>query len=232
MNSDLEHLLRAASYTAEIAPSLQAAARAMGDATETQEPARTAGATEAVLERGISPVLSNRTSMGSSDTGTLAAEVSRLTEATRAAAAVNAATPRATTASGSTTPEDSSFADTAFRTAAMMTGVGPIVTGLMKLFGSNDSEAPPPLEKFIAPASISVDAALTASRDFGAVRYAQGGTPGVSPGTVSQSSAATIQVNIQALDSQSFLDRQDDIARAVREAMLHSNSLNDVVMEL
>jgi hypothetical protein len=42
----------------------------------------------------------------------------------------------------------------------------------------------------------------------------------------------TIQVNIQAMDSQSFLDRQDDIARAVREAMLHSNSLNDVVLEL
>ena len=36
-------------------------------------------------------------------------------------------------------------------------------------------------------------------------------------------------MNIQAMDSQSFLDRQDDIARAVREAMLHSNSLNDVV---
>jgi hypothetical protein len=34
------------------------------------------------------------------------------------------------------------------------------------------------------------------------------------------------------MDSQSFLDRQDDIARAVREAMLHSNSLNDVVLEL
>jgi hypothetical protein len=51
-------------------------------------------------------------------------------------------------------------------------------------------------------------------------------------GSTGATQAPTIQVNIQAMDSQSFLDRQDDIARAVRVAMLHSNSLNDVVMEL
>lgn len=44
--------------------------------------------------------------------------------------------------------------------------------------------------------------------------------------------APTITVNVQAMDSQSFLDRREDIARAVREAMLQSHSLNDVVSEL
>jgi hypothetical protein len=41
-----------------------------------------------------------------------------------------------------------------------------------------------------------------------------------------------IQITVQAMDSRSFLDHSDDIARAVREAMLHSHSLNDVVGEL
>jgi hypothetical protein len=41
-----------------------------------------------------------------------------------------------------------------------------------------------------------------------------------------------ITVNISAMDSKSFMDRSDDIARAVREAMLHSHSLNDVVNDL
>jgi hypothetical protein len=47
-----------------------------------------------------------------------------------------------------------------------------------------------------------------------------------------ENGATTITVNVQAMDSQSFLDRREDIARAVREAMLHSHSVNDVVSEL
>ena len=114
-----------------------------------------------------------------------------------------------------------------------MTGVGPIVTGLVNLFGSSEPESLPALEKFQAPSSISVEAGLSGAREYGSVRYAQGGLPemaGVSKSSTAQ--GTTIQVNIQAMDSQSFLDRQEDIARAVREAMLHSNSLNDVVLEL
>jgi hypothetical protein len=40
----------------------------------------------------------------------------------------------------------------------------------------------------------------------------------------------TVQVN--AIDSRSFLDHSEDIARAVRDAMLHSHALNDVVNDL
>jgi hypothetical protein len=36
-------------------------------------------------------------------------------------------------------------------------------------------------------------------------------------------------VQVQALDSQSFLDHSDDIAAAVRQAMLTSTTLNDVI---
>jgi hypothetical protein len=112
----------------------------------------------------------------------------------------------------------------------MMTGVGPLVGGLMKLFGSDGPEPLPPLEKFQAPPRVSVEAGLTSDRDYASLRYAQGGVPAA--GSETTRSAPTVNVNIQAMDSRSFLDRQDDIARAVREAMLHSNSLNDVVLEL
>jgi hypothetical protein len=38
-------------------------------------------------------------------------------------------------------------------------------------------------------------------------------------------------VQVQAMDSQSFLDHSSDIAQAVRQAMLQSSVLNDVVRE-
>lgn len=43
---------------------------------------------------------------------------------------------------------------------------------------------------------------------------------------------AQITVNVQAMDAQSFLDRNRDIAEAVRSAMLTMSSINDVVNEL
>jgi hypothetical protein len=48
-----------------------------------------------------------------------------------------------------------------------------------------------------------------------------------------QSSAAPqITVNVNAMDSQSFMDRSDDIASAVRAAMLNMHPINDVVADL
>jgi hypothetical protein len=44
--------------------------------------------------------------------------------------------------------------------------------------------------------------------------------------------APQITVNVQAMDARSFLDRSNDIAAAVREAMLNMSSINDVVSEL
>jgi len=48
----------------------------------------------------------------------------------------------------------------------------------------------------------------------------------------SSAPAPQITVNVQAMDSQSFLDHRSEIARAVRDAMLNSNSINDVVNDL
>jgi hypothetical protein len=43
-------------------------------------------------------------------------------------------------------------------------------------------------------------------------------------------SNVTVQVN--AMDSRSFLDRSGDIAAAVRQAILSNHSINDVLSEL
>ena len=41
-----------------------------------------------------------------------------------------------------------------------------------------------------------------------------------------------VVVNVSAMDSRSFLDHSNDIATAVRDAMLHMHPVNDVIGEL
>jgi hypothetical protein len=54
-----------------------------------------------------------------------------------------------------------------------------------------------------------------------------GGTSGASP-----AGGAQVQVNVQAMDAQLFLDHSNEIAQAVRSAMLNLSSINDVVNDL
>lgn len=209
MNSDLETLLHAAAYGGHVS----GAEAVIAGLTESL----TAGISNADATRARGPA-------------ELAVEVKKLVDTATAAHVVSARPAQAFSTSASS--EERSVGETVVRTAAMMTGVGPLVTGLMKLFGSSDSDAVPALEKFSAPTPVAVQAGLTRDREYSALRYAQGNTPDALSQSPIRSGHTTVQVNIQAMDSQSFLDRQDDIARAVREAMLHSNSLNDVVLEL
>ena len=113
-------------------------------------------------------------------------------------------------------------------------GLVSLVGGLFGLFGGGDQEQPPPLVKYALPQSIDYQAAETAN-GIGDVDYDQSGLPRAisSGGTQSDGTAAqTITVNVQALDARSFLDRSNDIAAAVRDAMLNLNSINDVVNDL
>lgn len=104
-------------------------------------------------------------------------------------------------------------------------GLSPIVSGLLKLFGGGggDSAAPPPLVKYAAPASMQVSAGLS---------NGQLTETGYGAGDRVRALAPNVTVQVQAMDTQSFLDRSDDIARAVRQAMLESHAINDVVAEL
>ena len=116
-------------------------------------------------------------------------------------------------------------------------GLSPLIAGLANLFGgsgdsSGSSSTPAPLTKFALPPSIQANGGVSESggKAF-AVDKSQGGLPRVAP-TGGQASAPTqITVQVQAMDSQSFLDHSTDIAMAVRQAMLQSSVLNDVVRE-
>ena len=52
------------------------------------------------------------------------------------------------------------------------------------------------------------------------------------PGNVDGRQSPQITVNVHAMDSRSFLDHSNEIALAVRDAMLNLNAINDVVNDL
>lgn len=108
-------------------------------------------------------------------------------------------------------------------------GLAPLVSGLVGLFGGGDSSTPASLPTYMAPLPIHLDAGFS-ERGGGAfgVDAAQGGAPRA----MTNAPSPQITVQIQALDSQSFLDHSGDIALAVRQAMLQSSVLNDVIREV
>jgi hypothetical protein len=112
-------------------------------------------------------------------------------------------------------------------------GLSPLISGLVGLFGGGGSGQPAPLVPYVAPPSINLNAGIGASQQGGAVGVdtADGGLPRTIPSFSSQSTTQ-ITVQVQALDSQSFLDHSHDIAQAVRQAMLTSTTLNDVIREV
>jgi len=119
-------------------------------------------------------------------------------------------------------------------------GVAPLVTGLVHLFGSGSSaDTPAPLVKYALPQSVQFEVAQSKSQLAG-VDYDQLGLArpvsyarSESGGKTEQASAPPqITVNVQAMDARSFMDRSNDIALAVRDAMLNLNAINDVVNDL
>jgi hypothetical protein len=146
-----------------------------------------------------------------------------------------------------------SVAQTALKIFSSGLGLMPLISGLTGLFGGGGSTTPAPLVRYAMPRSIQIEAANSRSGgSFQAVDYGQNGAPraygeatgdvnagaglGATPAWPTQagsgSGGAQIVVNVQAMDSRSFLDHSQDIATAVREAMLNMHPLNDVVSEL
>jgi hypothetical protein len=124
-------------------------------------------------------------------------------------------------------------------------GVSPLIQGIMGLFGGGDAPAPAPLVKYALPPAVHFQAAEANGR-IANIDYDQNGLPRayaaptvpaapmggdeVSGGPVAR--GPQITVNVQAMDARSFMDRSNEIALAVRDAMLNSNAINDVVGEL
>jgi hypothetical protein len=98
---------------------------------------------------------------------------------------------------------------------------------LISLFGGGGQSTAAPTP-FTLPAPVQYQAGLTGGPggQIGPVDYGQSGQ--ARPQNQNSNQQVTIQVN--AMDSQSFLDHSDDIANAVKAAILNSSSLNDVLL--
>jgi hypothetical protein len=130
--------------------------------------------------------------------------------------------------------------------------VSPVVNGILSLFGGGSAPAPAPLVKYALPAAINFQAAEVnggiANTDYDQAGMARAyEAPTVAPastaagrptvgetagGTAANAPAPQITVNVQAMDARSFMDRSNEIALAVRDAMLNLNAINDVVGDL
>jgi hypothetical protein len=143
---------------------------------------------------------------------------------------IDASTTTASKSSGGSTA--GSIGDTVLDFLGLGSGLGPLISGLVGLFGGGGgSSQTTALTPYIQPLPINLQAGFSGSSAGNAsgVDYGEGGQP-------RQTSAASAQqqitVQVQAMDSQSFLDRSNDIAAAVKKAMLETSTLNDVIREV
>lgn len=119
-------------------------------------------------------------------------------------------------------------------------GLTSLVQGLVSLFGGGGGQTVQPLTPFTLPSSINYAAGVNGPGSASVpVDYGQGGqVRSLSQDTTTSSNvnstqaSSTVHVNVSAMDSQSFLDHSDDIANAVRAAMLNSHPINDVISSL
>lgn len=101
--------------------------------------------------------------------------------------------------------------------------LSPLISGIASLFGG--SSAPAPLPIYIPPAPVAINATLNSATP----NAAPSGSAAASP---APSAATQVTVNVNAMDSRSFMDHSGDIANAVREAMLNMHPINGVVASL
>jgi len=166
--------------------------------------------------------------------------------------------PPSSISAGTSPRSGSGVADTFLSVASKVfesgLGIVPLVSGLMGLFGGGQS-TPPPLVRYAMPEHLYFTGADTGGAmseadydQFGAARLYDGsqgaagsgrsavqpaGTPApATSGGLQNTAPPQINVTVQAMDSQSFLDHSTEIAQAVRQAMLSLSSINDVVNDL
>jgi hypothetical protein len=193
-------------------------------------------------------------SAGSQATSTDQGLTDALTQATQVINAQTEATSANTDALGietqtkSSGSSGSSAASDAVSTVSSVLGGGlsllPLISIFTSLFGGQ-AQQPAPLVPYSMPPALNLQT-TTNDQD---VTYGENGLPktgsqpssnqpaanqqaSTQPASSGASSTQQITVQVQAMDSQSFLDHSDDIAQAVRQAMLNMSSLNDVVNDL
>jgi hypothetical protein len=108
----------------------------------------------------------------------------------------------------------------------------PLLRGLIGLFG-RQAEEPPVLAPYVMPAPVRLEAGISkaAGSSYFLVDRDQGGQ--ARPVLERAAGAApAVTVQVQAMDARSFLEHSEEIARAVREALLNSHALGDVLGEI
>jgi len=106
--------------------------------------------------------------------------------------------------------------------------LSPLISGIASLFGG--SSAPKPLPLYIPPPRVAISGDLNSATPNSAVPNAASPVPPAAGS--SQTAPNQVTVNVNAMDSRSFMDHSDDIANAVREAMLNMHPINGVVASL
>jgi hypothetical protein len=133
-----------------------------------------------------------------------------------------------TSTKGSGTSTAGSVGNTLLDVLGLGSGLSPLISGLIGLFGGGGSSPTTTVTPYIQPLAVNLQAGFSGSSAGGAsgVDYGEGNQPRQ---TTAAAATQQITVQVQALDSQSFLDRSNDIAAAVRKAMLETSTLNDVI---
>ena len=110
------------------------------------------------------------------------------------------------------------------------------------LFGSGGDDTPASasatLTRYAPPPALTLEAGVAADRGLVSISRAQNGSVRADRNDESSDSRSApqrasvtndIRIEVNAMDSRSFLDHSDEIAQAVRSALLRSHSLNDVM---
>jgi cell division septum initiation protein DivIVA len=110
-----------------------------------------------------------------------------------------------------------------------LSSLSPLLGGLLSLFGGGGQTLAAPAP-FMLPAPVQSEAGVTSSAPGQVLPVSYGETG--QPRAQSTNAPAQVTIQVNAIDSQSFLDHSDDIAMAVKQAILSSSSLNDVIASL
>jgi hypothetical protein len=165
----------------------------------------------------------------------LAAQISSLTSAQEAQISALENNTQAITQNTSSKSGSGSSVGSTVESAASsllgggLSGLSPLIGGLLSLFGAG-SQTVAASTPFMLPSPVDSQAGVTADAPEQAVPVSYNETG--QPRTQSASASPQVTIQVNAMDSQSFLDHSNDIAMAVKQAMLNSNSLNDVITNL
>ena len=107
-------------------------------------------------------------------------------------------------------------------------GIGSLVSGVMNLFGGGKKN-PPALTPFQLPESQQRSASIGAQSSSTGVGLSMGSS---AQATGVYGTPSNVQNASPGVNSQWFIDNSNNIAQAVKTAMLNSSSLNDVVSEV